>query len=186
MALEINIRSNHSDRDVMYAIAGLLAASRFTAEVRYGKVKRRDKKTYTGALTVHDVRLNQSKVYCGSHPAGCENPPDPKAKKPFGGKTKFLEGADWIAFNDLLNDALDKLGASADVASFVVEIRRAECRRTRYDYHTDARNQPEWDKTGADHHYENFCGKEPPTTVFPDGTPGTPTWRAESDGDQPS
>lgn len=180
MAIEIKIRSGHTPRQVWDAIGLLQQVSRFTFDIREALVKRREKATYTGVLTVHDVRLRQSKSYCGSHAGACAVPHDRREKKPFGGKNKCLEGADWIAFNDLLNTALDGLGASADIASFVCEIRRGAARRVRY---TAGGTGGEWDKSGSLEDYADFCGKEPPTTNYPEGTPGTPTWRAEKDVD---
>ncbi len=180
MAIEIKVHAPQDVNAVRSAIIQNLLASRFSADFRIGKVKRKEAKTISGIITVHDVRLLQSKPYCGSHPAGCENPVVAGKKKPFGGgKTKYLEGSDWIAFNDLMNDALDSLSVAADIGSFVCEIRRGSQRRIRYDYHLDSRNQPEWDKSGESYDYADHCGKEPPVTEFPEDTPGSPGWRAE-------
>lgn len=180
MAIEIKVHAPHDANPTRVAIINHLLQSRFTADIRNGTVKRRELKKYNGVFTIHDVRLRESKAYCGNHPAGCENPVVAGKKKPFGGgKTKYLEGADWIAFNDLLNDALDSIGASADIATFVCVVRQGTKRRVRYDYHLDGRNQPEWDREGEADDYADHCKKEPPTTEFPEGTPGTPTWRVE-------
>lgn len=84
-------------------------------------------------------------------------------------KLNFLEGSDWISFNDLINDLLDNLRVSADVRSSLVIIRKDERRCVKYDGHKLGNNlDSEWNKIGE---YENRIGKQT-TTEFPEGTPG--------------
>ncbi len=87
-------------------------------------------------VTICRVRLTEAKQYCGQHPGPCliDRP-----KK----NARYLESEDWIAFNGLVNDALDKVGVSADVWSTPMETldkgrklwtRHGTQRRERYDY----------------------------------------------------
>ncbi len=178
MAIEIKIRSKHTCTQVSDLINILGSVSRFTFDIRDAGVKRKDRKIFTGVLTIHNVRLRKSKVYCGSHAGVCNTPP--QKNKPFGGKSKYLEGADWVAFNDLINDALDHASVSADVGSFVCNIRRGNNRRIKYTSEFSGVNG-EWDKDGSISDYADFCGKSSPKTSLPDGTPGKSTWQQEKE-----
>jgi hypothetical protein len=195
MAFVINIRSDHDPSLVWARLGQAIAASRFTADIRHGKVKRKDRKTYKAVLMVHEVRLRKTKVYYGNHPAACKNTEELR-KRPFGGKALYLEGADWVGWNDLVNDVLDALGVDADVASSVCEIRIGRNRRIRYDYHVEEREYetlqgvetrsiPEWDRFGDSNDYGDYCGKPAPVTEYPEGTPGLAKWRAD-DGSEPT
>lgn len=114
-----------------------------------------------------DVRLKTSKEYCGNHPESCEigNPRHTKAR--------YLEGADWVEFNDTLNDILDRLELWADVASSLCVVRRGFMRRVEYD--SDPRfpkgngRNAQWAREGV---HENWCGKQAEPSWFPEGTPG--------------
>lgn len=86
-----------------------------------------------GWASIYSVRLRECKFYHG-------NGPDNRGtmtrrgwqpgKKPI--KVSFLEGADWVEFNDLLNDFLDARNISADVQSRAAVIRKGRRRRIRY------------------------------------------------------
>jgi hypothetical protein len=113
-------------------LAAAVGRSRFTARVTAGKK--------AGQLLVRRVRLRQPKPYCGQHPGAC---PADGRRRP---RLRLLEAADWIAFNDLVNSALDELGVAADVWSTPSEpldqgrrlwVRRGLCRRVRYDWEDD-------------------------------------------------
>lgn len=136
-------------------LAGALDVSRFVSRIEEHKNK----------ITVHDVRLKQKKLYCGSHPFKCPLRHEPGLRNHR--KTKFLEGADWVAFNDLINDVLDNLGVSADVASSLVVIRKGTYRCIKYDGHK-TEGFSEWNKFGE---YKNCIGKIV-KSKFPVGTPG--------------
>jgi hypothetical protein len=131
-----------------------LEESRFKCEIRprYGKP----------VITLHQIRLKESKPYCGNHPGRCE----------LGGpkrKGNFLEGADWVGFNDMVNSVLDNLDISAYVSSVACVMRRGKDRCVEY----IMGSQGEWAKFGR---YEMCCLHEPPVTKYPQGTPGVPEW----------
>lgn len=124
-------------------------------------------------VRVRDIRLKDKKKWCGSHPFACD----------IGGprSSNLLEGADWVEFNDSLNDILDQLGVSANVESIVCILRKDTRRRVHYDGHwqTHAENgiafvepQPEWNKDEDDCHYIEYVGHEAPASWYPEGTPG--------------
>jgi hypothetical protein len=119
-------------------------------------------------LTFRNIRLKESKLYCGSHPAQCEINGISKPRK-----AKFLEGADWIAFNDMMNDIADKLGLSVDIASLVCCIRKGEKRRYNYDYTSDTWGNNQWEKEGSQFDYINNIHQAPLPSTFPEGTPGS-------------
>jgi len=129
------------------------------------------------ALTFHEIRLKESKIYCGNHPAGCEIIP---GRKP--SKRNFLEGADWVAWNDLLNDIADELRLDCDIASSTVDIRRGRNRRTNYDADWSSENTITgvfelWEKIGWDRDYIDNLGGQPMQSAYPAGTPGIEGYR---------
>jgi len=83
----------------------------------------------------------------------------------------YLEGADWVEFNDMLNNVCDNLGVSANIASTVCVIREGSCRRVEYDT-KDYLPGNEWQRHGV---LENWIGKQAPPSDFPRGTPGAYT-----------
>jgi len=193
MAFAIKIKSHIDPCRVRMAVWERLEKSRFkVAAIRNAPLKRADKAAGVQAiLTFHEIRLRKSKFYCGSHPAACEAKEEPK-RRMFGGKHIYLEGADWIGWNDLCNDALDALEVDADAGSPVCEIRRGRCRRVRYDFHEEVKTYEdflgksekqtnEWDRIGGPDDYADHCGKAPPVTVYPEGTPGVALWRADDE-----
>jgi hypothetical protein len=126
--------------------------------------KRKDK------ITISKVRLKEAKPYCGNHPDACEIDAGPSRR----GTT--LEGADWVEFNDHLNDVLDRFEVSARVYSTYVPvtIRDGRRRRIRYDSHTPMNaRQSEWMEFGdMEADYEDYCGLVAPNSEWPEGTPG--------------
>ncbi len=139
----------------------ILTKSRFTAlvEISGDKVK------------IRNVRLKQNKDYCGNHPFACPVRPWGNEKHK---KLNYLEGADWVAFNDMINDVLDNLGVSADVASSLVVIRKGEKRCVNYGGHALNKFNNEWNKEGEK--YENWIGKKAGRSKYPIGTPGIPEY----------
>lgn len=144
--------------DVWTALCAALAASRFDATLSYSG---RDR------IKVQLVRLQQSKHYCGNHPKACEGLGGAHSSR------KYLEGADWIEFHDtILNDTLDALNVSADVANTQVVVR--EGTRRRVGYFADQREANGtwiWNRTDPGY-FEDYCGKVAPRSEFPQGTPG--------------
>lgn len=125
---------NPDDIDkIVTAVRQWLEESRFTAEV-YGKFHSR----WKHAIRVERVRKRAKEIYCGQHPNECVANPffDRKERK-----GRWLEGSDWVGFNDGLNDVLDGLEVEADVWSYNREalkagryfIRKGRCRRVDYD-----------------------------------------------------
>jgi len=147
----------------------LLADSRFTCEVDRTKRNR----PRPGWVTFSMVRLRESKPYCGNHAGPCRV--NPFFHRPHL-KGKWLEGADWVAFNDMVNDALDSLSIVADVSSSHCIIRKGRERCVAYI--DGERHGGEWAKQGR---YNDHCGKpigSVPTSDYPNGTPGIDTWQA--------
>lgn len=143
---------------IIDAIYSNLCDSRFTAEVTRDGFKN---------IKISQVRLREKKPYCGNHAKACERPHVGKHKR-----ADYLEGADWVEFNDRLNDVLDKLGVSAKVESGVCNLRKGDLRRTYYDANTFAGQAWQWDKYGLDHQYTNGIDRTVKPSGFPMGTPG--------------
>lgn len=120
------------------------------------------------SISIHKVLLRESKAYCGNHPSGCEAAHDGPHKK-----HKYLEGADWVEFNDRLNDILDAENVAANVGSLLVEIRRGKERRTRYENgERQGNGNFQWLQYGKLCHYEDRRLKKSKRSWFPKGTPG--------------
>jgi len=130
-----------------------LRQSRFVADVT---------QTST-SIKIVGVKLRHKKEYCGNHGGPCVRPHTGPHRKYF-----YLEGADWVEFNDSLNDICDRLGVSANITSSVCVIRRGECRRVEYEIKNGEPGQ-EWLREG---HTENWIGRVAPDSTFPEGTPG--------------
>ncbi len=167
MAFEIKHIVGASIDDILYYLHKNLQQSRFTADVRLHSKK----------ITIHDVRLKEKKHYCGNHPYPCPVPL-------FGGerphrKGKWLEGADWVAFNDMLNDTFDDLGVSANIASTLVIIRKGRLRCIEYDAYPRGINQWEWIRDNGE--FEDRIDKPHEVSGYPDGTPGIDSWQLRQD-----
>lgn len=133
--------------------------SRFNMTVRFSP-------KYKESIDLQRIRLKESKVYCGSHPFACDING--------GCKSNFLEGADWVEFNDLINDVLDSLHVEANVQSTVCIIRKGMKRRIRYwgRLTNSFINEYTWDLDEHDTYFENYCGMIAPNSEYPEGTPG--------------
>jgi hypothetical protein len=151
---------NSTVNEVIGLLCKAIYESRFTAEINTpakGKVK------------ISEVRLRQSKSYCGNHPKACENTGTHR-KHP---KNKILEGADWVEFNDLLNDVMDANNIEANIQSSAVIIRKGRLRRIHYDAQNFVGNAWQWDKDAPDWCWEDHMGNPPNgASKFPLGTPG--------------
>lgn len=148
--------------DLSYKLENAIAKSRFFLSVI---------KNLPNKITIHNVRLKEKKNYCGNHPFACpirKRDEDLTHKQHLRKNYNFLEGADWVAFNDLCNDILDKFHVSADVASSLCVIRKGDKRCVKYDGHKLGNGNSEWNKEGV---YQNKIGVKT-KSEFPDGTPG--------------
>jgi hypothetical protein len=117
-------------------------------------------------IKIRMIRLKQNKPYCGNHPNACEFN--------VGGKHRrgtWLEGLDWVEFNDLINDLLDEMNVSANVKTAVCILRKGTKRRTYYGSHRQG-NFWAWNMDEQDCHYTDYCGREAPISECPYGTPG--------------
>src|ERR1051326_7423563 len=123
------------------------------------------------SVVINGVRVFKPKLYCGNHPNACEGPEQKHVKR------SYLEGADWVEFNDLLNNVLDELGASATIRSTTCVIRKGALRRTRYwSFKRYPLANHEWEKDEPDAAYWiDNRGQGPMTSTFPQGTPGIHT-----------
>lgn len=115
------------------------------------------------------VRLRAPKEFCGNHPAACE------IGNPHHRKGRYLEGADWVQFNDELNNILDRMGVSARVESVLVILRKGSLRRTHYShgYPSSGRNA-QWKKDSDREEDWGDCMDTilRPVSTFDEGTPG--------------
>jgi len=153
---------------IAYELGKVIAESRFKAVIDHED----------NSVNIGKVRLKSSKEYCGNHAKACEN--IGKIDR----KSAFLEGADWVEFNDLVNHTLD----SHQIAAFVASAKGAGCiirkgkkRRIRYDADTfigePGRGEWRWNYDAPDNHFRNCFKKLDQISKFPKGTPGiyTPT-----------
>jgi hypothetical protein len=167
MAFTIRKTSGAALAAIESALLHAFSISRFTGRVELHKSN----------ITIHDVRLREKKHYCGNHPNAC--PVRPGVHTPHK-RMNFLEGADWVGFNDMINDVLDSLAVSASAGSSLCKIRKGLMRRMRYVGHfIGATNFREWDKD--DTRYECYVRKGRPPTDYPQDTPGVAEWRIENE-----
>ena len=161
MAFVINkITSGQTVSSIAHAMREALALSRFTASVTEKK----------NSVEIGKVRLTYSKDYCGNHPFPCPVRAVHR-KHPI---NRCLEGADWVGFNDMLNDVLDALECVCNCASSLVIIRKQGARCVSYGGHITLNGiDAEWDKdSGA---FENCIVKKTERAYYPEGTPGFAT-----------
>jgi hypothetical protein len=119
-------------------------------------------------IKLRNVRLDAKKRYCGNHPNACE-------VQGRGRMGNYLEGLDWVEFNDRINDIFDHLNVEANVYTSVCWIRRGRRRRVCYGSHLNSGffGTYVWDRDGEDSDYEDYCGTmNAPDSEFPYGTPG--------------
>ena len=147
--------------DVAQSIRNQVANSRFTLEMTVGPKK----------ISMSKIRLRKSKDYCGNHPLAC--PVRPGGHAPHKHMT-FLEGSDWVAFNDKINDILDELKVNANVGSSHVVTRKGLERCVEYTAYTLGNGiDNEWTKdSGA---FANCIGRKV-QAEYPEGTPGIYSW----------
>lgn len=140
-------------------LAKVIDDSRFKCNIEHVTVQR---------IKLKMIRLKSSKEYCGNHPDSCEIETGPSRKG------NFLEGRDWVEFNDMLNDLCDDLGVEANIASSVCKVRKGSLRRIYYGSHLPNQftRQTAWNKDEPDHCWDNYIGQAHPNSSFPEGTPG--------------
>lgn len=132
-----------------------------------------------GSLKLSKIRLRESKPYCGNHAKACERS---TLDAILGGRphrrSKYLEGADWVEFNDRLNDAMDRFGVSCSIRSSDCWIRKGTLRRIAYDAKTfvgvPGNGEWRWDRDACPEDWVE--AKDLPedfrASWFPEGTPG--------------
>lgn len=124
------------------------------------------------------IRLRQPKDYCGQHAFSCAvaNPGRRQKHRHY----SYLEGADWVAFNDMINDVLDDLNLSAEVWSNArnrdngINVRHGYLRCV--EYLASAEQGGDWLKEG---HFKDRRNKKRRRAKYPRGTPGNPRYLAE-------
>lgn len=166
MAFVIKCKDSDEAAAVAAAIDSAVARSRFRLEHPIRTVPRRGGRA---DVLVEHVRLRVPKPYCGNHPGPCRI--DPRFERPHR-KLVFCEGLDWVSWNDLVNDVLDRLRHGGDAASRSVVIRRAGRRRVVYGERYLAFNHVDWDPDGENGDYQDCRGRRPPPSDYPSGTPG--------------
>jgi len=160
MGFFISLKDKSRIDEVCSEIVRVKETSRFNFGIE--RIKGRIK---LGGKGVAGVRLKESKDYCGAHAGPCKFTGIQEKHR----KLKFLEGADWVAFNDMVNDILDRMGIEANVASSVCVIRKGLLRRTNYGSfgHGDF-------KKDEDAYAIVTSGKF--KSSYPVGTPGNPNY----------
>lgn len=157
----------------LYGLVQFLEATRFLiTECRVWPNKPRCK----AFLTLGKIRLKASKPYCGNHPGPCALSGHRPEKK-----GKFLEGSDWVEFNDCVNLYLDQHSVEALVFSRPLELRKplivrqGRRRRTHYGCTWPFPNgNAAWEPEGhLDQDYADYHGRmDAPRSTFPEQTPG--------------
>lgn len=166
MAYAITLRTESEALRVVTALYSSLDHSRFTV----GSVEtvRRPRKGIE--VRLFTIRLKTSKDYCGNHPGPCRVTGGRHAKH------KYLEGLDWVSFNDMVNDLLDRLDLEADVRSSTCWIRKGGKRRVSYGMFTGLFGHVDWKHDGDLSEYRDCRLKDAPQTEYPSGTPGILGW----------
>lgn len=135
------------------------------------------------SLKILGVRLRRKKYYCGQHAGPCQISPFFEKKHKL---ASWLEGADWVAFNDMLNDLCDKYRISANIWSERESVGRLYLRqwsaRCNY-YGGDHQRGQHWQgnkDTLSEFTTDHFGVAEPAErSDFEEGTPGIPEWLKE-------
>ena len=112
------------DKVYSYLQTRLAKDGRFSCTMELGeeKVTREDRRAdgnlYSApCIRVRKVRLTQKKPYCGNHPGECPISSKPKPV------SSMLEWDDWVAFNNLVNKALNRFRANANVWSLPHDVK---------------------------------------------------------------
>lgn len=163
MAYEINCTIDVAGR-IIKSIKSSIQRSRFVV----GQIAANTKGRKT-SVAMSQIRLKESKSYCQNHCGPCRNQGVQHHRK-----AKYLEGADWVAFNDMVNDVLDRLNHNGNAGSSVCVVRKGKCRRVDY-FGVDG---GEFDKEG--NNYVDYCKKKALASECQNGTPGILQWKLRS------
>jgi hypothetical protein len=155
-----------------FCIQARLKQSRFNARIEMSRKDDRE-------LEIKYVRLKRRKEYCGQHPGPCAGDGRQQIRT-----ATYLEGADWVGFNDMLNDLFDEKEWEADIWSFGQEFRgkmRIRCGRLRRVHYgaSGPYGHMAWDAYGMENDFEDWCGRQAPVSRYPEDTPGLASWRPE-------
>jgi hypothetical protein len=172
----IRIKDPSQREFLMTRIESWLKNSRFDARIELHHHYR-----WKYVIRISNIRLRHSKPYCGQHPGPCVN-------LFFVRKTRngcWLEGADWVGWNDGLNSVLDELSVDAEVWSHCLDsercsrfmIRKGKARRVDYESTSHGTHEV-WVAEGT---FEDWCGRKAPTSTYPQDTPGIADWRPEAE-----
>jgi len=162
--MDLKFRNSNDKQRIARSLQSFVRRSRFTFDLVDAGER---------LLRIYKVRLRTRRYYCGNHPNVCNV--DNGRKHP---KALFLEGADWVDFNDRLNDILDKAGIECKITSMWSRwiIRNWDVRRWVYPS-VPPRNEfsnYEWDLRNDEDLFTKGSGK-PEVSDFPYGTPGIHT-----------
>ena len=120
-----------------------------------------------------NIRLRHVKDYCGQHAFSCAvaNPGRPPGRHRH---AAYLEGADWVAFNDMVNDVLDDLNVSAEVWSDARNVERGVSVRHGFrrcvEYQASLAQGGDWLREGVFADWRKR--KKRRRAKYPAGTPG--------------
>lgn len=135
-----------------------------------------EKRSYA-MVNLRGIRLKNRKPNCGQHTGPCRLNFKKHQRK------TTLEGADWVGFNDMLNDICDANGIEARITSKGQELERLMVlrsgRRRRDRYYSAAINGQPWaGGENFDDFYDTHFGERAPAerSDFTIGTPGIPEW----------
>jgi hypothetical protein len=174
MAFKINKITGSDVQTIASRIRLALSQSRFNADVSTPSSR---------CVEIRTVRQNEKKDYCGHHPFACPVRPGPH--KPHK-HLPFLEGADWVAFNDMLNDCLDSLNVSANAGSSLCIIRKGYLRRAEYSGHTLGNGiDSEWNRDSSVY-VRGRDLKAPKPSEYPLDTPGLDYWQRSGEDSRPA
>ncbi len=167
MAYTITVRTEPEALQVITTLYSYLDRSRFTV----GSVETVKRPRKGIEVRLFTIRLKTAKGYCGNHPGPCRL----TGRKHREGS--WLEGADWVSFNLLVNDMLDRLDMEADVRSTTCWVRKGGNRRTSYGIVVGVFGHVDWEPDGDETEYLDCRLMEAPDTKYPAGTPGIFGWQ---------
>jgi hypothetical protein len=109
-----------------------------------------------GDVRIYGIRLRYRVKYWGNGPDMRDNPMLRTRGVP---RMPFLQGLDWIDFNDSLNDMLDHHGIIADVCSARCVLRKKDRRRIDYLGKWTSEQQDGgyviWEQLPSDHNFHH-------------------------------
>lgn len=156
--------------------------SRFCFQMQTGLSRYYARHNNRPAIILRRIRLVRAKPYCGQHAGPCLRR-SPRRER----CSSYLEGADWVAFNDMLNDAFNRTRLRVSIWSKGPELglfftRLGDRSRIQYSASHSLLIAPElllWDTGYFEGDFSNkyFGRRRPmPRSVFPAGTPGIPEY----------